>query len=189
MANFTERAIKEAFLTLLNERPLNKITVKDITDLCGINRNSFYYHFQDIPSLIQLVFTGEINRIIKEHPNIDSLESTVEISTSLLLNNRKAIFHIYNSVNRGMFEQYFWQVCEQTVNVYLKTAFSDIEISPEDKQVISTYYQCTLFGIVLGWLQRGMKDDINPLVKRLFELRHGFSEIMIQRCQKGGEKA
>ena len=43
MANFTRRAIKEAFTSLLEERPLNDITVKDIVERCGINRNSFYY--------------------------------------------------------------------------------------------------------------------------------------------------
>ena len=45
MANFTRKAIKEAFLKLLNQRPLSQITVKDIVEDCGINRNSFYYHF------------------------------------------------------------------------------------------------------------------------------------------------
>ena len=53
MANFTEKAIRSAFLELLDQRPLNKITVKDITERCGINRNSFYYHYQDVPTLIQ----------------------------------------------------------------------------------------------------------------------------------------
>ena len=52
MANFTKQAIKAAFLELLDEKPLNKISVRDIVERCGINRNSFYYHFQDIPSLL-----------------------------------------------------------------------------------------------------------------------------------------
>ena len=47
MTNLTKKAIKESFISLLNERPYNKITVKDIVDGCGINRNSFYYHYHD----------------------------------------------------------------------------------------------------------------------------------------------
>ena len=42
-ASLTKKAIQHAFVKLLNEQPLNKISVKDITDECGINRNSFYY--------------------------------------------------------------------------------------------------------------------------------------------------
>ena len=41
MPNFTKTAIKQAFLKLLNERPLKQITVRDIVEECGINRNSF----------------------------------------------------------------------------------------------------------------------------------------------------
>ena len=53
MANFTRNAIKSPFLKLLNERPLSKITVKDIVSDCGVNRNTFYYYFEDIPKLIE----------------------------------------------------------------------------------------------------------------------------------------
>ena len=48
MAQFTRTAIVNSFIRLLNEKPLDKITVKDIVDDCGVNRNTFYYHFQDI---------------------------------------------------------------------------------------------------------------------------------------------
>ena len=65
MANFTRRAIKETFTALLEERPLNDITVKDIVERCGINRNSFYYHFQDIPSLLDEIITEETEKLIR----------------------------------------------------------------------------------------------------------------------------
>ena len=55
MASFTRKAIMESFVTLLNEKPLNKITIKDIVEACGINRNTFYYHFQDVPDLIEAI--------------------------------------------------------------------------------------------------------------------------------------
>ena len=45
--NYTENAIKDAFWQLLEEKPYNKITVKDIVERCQVNRNTFYYHFHD----------------------------------------------------------------------------------------------------------------------------------------------
>ena len=53
MANLTKQAIKASLMDLLEDRPYSKITVKDIVEHCGINRNSFYYHYQDIPALIE----------------------------------------------------------------------------------------------------------------------------------------
>ena len=65
MANFTEKAIKASFLKLLNERPLTKITVRDIVEDCGINRNSFYYHYRDIPALLEELITEQADNILQ----------------------------------------------------------------------------------------------------------------------------
>ena len=48
----TREALKSALLRLLEERPLREITVKDLVQSCGVNRNTFYYHFKDIPALL-----------------------------------------------------------------------------------------------------------------------------------------
>ena len=69
MANFTKQAIETAFLQLLNEKPLNKISVRDIVEKCGINRNSFYYHFQDIPSLIAEIITSYTDQLRSTPPS------------------------------------------------------------------------------------------------------------------------
>ena len=68
MANFTRRAIKETFWKLLNQRPLNQITVKDIVEDCGINRNSFYYHFEDLPALVEEIVEEQVQVLIQNHP-------------------------------------------------------------------------------------------------------------------------
>ena len=56
--NRTKRGISEVFWQLLEEMPYNKITVKAIVDRCQLNRNTFYYHFQDIPALAEATMQG-----------------------------------------------------------------------------------------------------------------------------------
>ena len=58
-SELTKKAINQAFLDILAEKPLEKITVRDITERCGINRNTFYYHYQDMPALIEEIVTEE----------------------------------------------------------------------------------------------------------------------------------
>ena len=72
MPNFTKNAIKQAFIKLLDERPLKQITVKDIVEECGINRNTFYYHFSDIPTLTEEIMMEGATQIIEKYPNVDS---------------------------------------------------------------------------------------------------------------------
>ena len=49
----TKETIIDAFWQLLEEKPFNKITVQNIVERCTLNRNTFYYHFQDIPNLAE----------------------------------------------------------------------------------------------------------------------------------------
>ena len=62
MAQTTKRALAASLKKLLKERPLDNITVKDIVEDCEVNRQTFYYHFQDIYDLLLWVFTTEARR-------------------------------------------------------------------------------------------------------------------------------
>ena len=75
MADFTKKAIRDSFLKLLAERPLKQISVRDIVEGCGINRNTFYYHYQDIPQLLEAIASEEAELLITEHPEFASMES------------------------------------------------------------------------------------------------------------------
>ena len=63
MAQFTQLAIRQTFLLLLEQTSLDKITVKMIVDACGISRNTFYYHYEDIPALLRDVLESELTRV------------------------------------------------------------------------------------------------------------------------------
>ena len=58
MPSFTKKAIIESFLHLAAKKPPDKITVRDIVDDCGINRNTFYYYFQDIYAVLEDICQG-----------------------------------------------------------------------------------------------------------------------------------
>lgn len=108
MADFTKRAIKASFLKLLDERPLSRITVKEIAADCGINRNTFYYHYEDIPALLMEIIKDNMDEILREYPAFDSFEQCVEAAIRTAINNRRVVMHIYNSINRNLYEQFIW---------------------------------------------------------------------------------
>lgn len=184
MSNLTQNAIKTSFLKLLNERPLSKITVKDIVSDCGINRNSFYYHYEDIPSLIEEIVKSESDRIIRLYPVISTFEECVTVAAEFAQQNKKSVYHIYNSVNRDIFENHLWDMCRYVVTNYINTAFGGYRISEKDKEIIIRFYKCEIFGQTLGWLESGMKDNLSEINHRLCELRKGMMEELFRRCEK-----
>ena len=180
MANFTRRAIKETFLTLLEERPFSDITVKDIVEKCGINRNSFYYHYQDLPALLEEIVREDTEAIIRKYPSVSSIVECYDALTEFVTNRRRAIMHIYRSVNREMFEQYLMQVSEYFVRSYVDTALVGQEIPQEDRQTIIDYYKCVGFGLVIDWLNSGMNEDRAKARRRMFLLKRDLSEEVAQ---------
>ena len=60
MAQQTKNAIRRAFIQLLNERPLDKISIKDIAEKGAVNRNTFYYYYADIYALVEDILQLEI---------------------------------------------------------------------------------------------------------------------------------
>lgn len=183
MPNFTKTAIKQAFLKLLDDRPLKQITVKDIVEECGINRNSFYYHFADIPTLMEIIITEEAAKIIAAHPNVDSIESCLLAVIEFARDNKRAIFHIYHSVNRELYEHYLWEVSEAVVTNYTDMLLKEHTISENDRRLIIQFYKCVCFGITTEWIRSGMHADIEQDLHRICELKNGMIEEMIRRCE------
>ena len=80
MASFTKKAIKETFLQLLDEKPYSQITVKDIVETCGINRNSFYYHYADLPALVEEIIEDDILKLMSDSTSLSSLQESLSAS-------------------------------------------------------------------------------------------------------------
>lgn len=188
MANFTKQAIRASFLKLLNERPLGKISVRDIVEDCGINRNSFYYHYQDIPSLIEEIVTGFFDGLMKEYTDFSNPEAALLQAIAAAQENRRALLHIYNSVSRESFEKYLLRFCRYAVDGYTAAIATFGTLPEEDGAMIRRLLTCELFGIYLEWLQSGAPEGTEQTRKRMMFLCHGLTERMMENSRIGAEK-
>lgn len=183
MANFTRKAIKETFILLLEERPLSDITVKDIVERCGINRNSFYYHYQDLPSLIEEIIKEEAESIIRSYPSVTTIVECFDAVIEFASRKKKAIMHIYRSLSRDVFEKNLMMVCEYAVRSYVETALVQEPISSDDKTTIINYYKCVCFGLTIDWLNNGMAEEYTKSIRRIFLLKKDLAVEIAQLLQ------
>ncbi len=184
MANFTKQAIKSSFIKLLNQQPLSKISVRDIVEDCGINRNSFYYHFQDIPSLIEEIIKEDADRIIEQYPTVNSLRECINIMFRYALENKKAVLHIYNSANRDIYEKSMMKLCEYVVTKYLETVFGKDPESEKARASAIIFFKCELFGLSFEWIEKGMKEDAIEEIYSLADLCRDFSDEIMKRSKE-----
>lgn len=184
MAGFTEKAIKETFWELLEERPLHQIRVKDIVERCGINRNTFYYHFADIPSLLEGIIIEQADTIISRYPELDSLLDCVNAAVDFAEVNRRSVLHIYQSANRPLFEEYLWQVCERVVTAYVQSATSDRDLLDEVRQSIIAQFVWECFGVVMGWMRSGMDGEIHRVINQIWMIRKEAIPQLLDRAEE-----
>ena len=65
-ADQTKQALAAVLKELMAQKPVNKITIHDITERCGIRRQNFYYHFEDVYDLMRWMFQEEAVSYMKE---------------------------------------------------------------------------------------------------------------------------
>ena len=175
MANFTREAIKATFIRFLEERQFSDITVKSIVEECGINRNSFYYHFQDLPSLLEEIIREESDAVIKKYSSVNSIVECFDAIEEFASNRKKAIMHIYRSVSRDVFERYLMKTSEYFLSRYIDALAESGEIDPSlisrNKSLIVGYYKCLFFGVIIEWLENGMDEQLAKDFRRIFRLK------------------
>ena len=186
-ASLTKKLIMESLMKLLDERPLSKVSIKDIVEDCGINRNTFYYHFADLPDLVEAVLRDEVDRIMDSYHGISSLEECIAAAMKLSTERKRAVMHIYNSANRDIFERYLLEICGYVSTTFIDNVIAGRPVPPQDRVVVIDGYKCELFGHIVDWLSRGMSHDLEKQFLRLCELRRGMTEEMLERSLGTGE--
>ncbi|EET61282.1 hypothetical protein BRYFOR_06927 [Marvinbryantia formatexigens DSM 14469] len=182
MSQLTERAIEKSFIRLLNEVPFDKITVKDIVEDCGINRNTFYYHYEDIFDLLHKVFEKRAAEVLAEGIAQNDWQESFLRCTLYALENRREIYHIYNSVDRCQLERFLYNVAGEIMLSYVRAQAEGMQVSVDDIGTIADFYKCALVGIVLEWLDGGMKQEPEEFIRRVGFLQEGSIARMLARA-------
>ncbi|MGN0397861.1 MAG: TetR-like C-terminal domain-containing protein [Candidatus Fimimorpha sp.] len=178
---YTRKEIRETFVRMLNERPLNKITVKDIVVECEINRNTFYYYYADIYAIIEEIFQTELQRVIEEYNDTLSWEESFLVALHFAIENKKAIYHVYHSMEKERVENYLYAVAGKVMTYYVENQSKEIRASKADKKLIVAFYQSALTQMLLKWIASGMKADPEKVIRRIGKLFNGTIVFALKR--------
>lgn len=173
MLQLTKKAIVNSFIKLLNEKPLDKITVKNIAEDCGINRNTFYYHFSDIRELTVYTIDSQIHSVSELDFNGDSWVDSFVEAAKFVIDNKKAVYNIYNSLNRETVENYLNTVAFKVTDSFVSAKAVGIDADKSDIELIKDFYMSALVGIICKWLENGMDKDPDIVIRRLGRLVEG----------------
>ncbi len=185
LTTFTKEALVDSFVALVSERPMDKIKIQDIVDHCGVNRNTFYYHFADIYSLLEYLFEDEAKKTINYIDSGASFKECFRHSISFIIQHRIAVIHIANSINRELLENYFCQSFYHMLKEYLTQNFQVDKINPEDFEFLISFYEHAFVGMTMDWITNGINElpdeETENFLRKLDNLFNSMIPLSLER--------
>jgi probable dihydroxyacetone kinase regulator len=155
MAQRTKRAIANSLNRILQYKPITRVTISDITQDCGINRMTFYYHFKDIYDLVEWIFVDAANRMVATKSKWKSWEDGLLRIFQILKENRIFIMNVYRHVSREHIENYL----DRVLSVFVAEVVMDRSVCEEEKQFAIDFYKYAIVGVILEWIRNDMKAN------------------------------
>ena len=166
MSELTKRALEQSLKNLLLQKPLNKITISDIADDCGINRMTFYYHFKDIYDLVEWSCQEDAAKALAGKKTYETWQQGFVRIFDAVRENKPFIMNVYRCVSREQVEKYLTPLTDDLLMGVINELSAEMVVRAEDKAFIAQVYSYAFVGLMLDWIKDEMKQDPETLVNR-----------------------
>jgi probable dihydroxyacetone kinase regulator len=165
----TKKAMAESLKTLMKKKSLERITISDIVKGCGLNRQTFYYHFNDKYDLVNWIYYSEI--ITTLSPISDGADWSAAIMKALNIMRKDKAFYAgsLNLEGQSILRDYlFRETRDMLIKILEKPDLQEnMDIEPDDRVLIAEFYTYGLVGMVIQWVKKGMTEAPDEIVEKL----------------------
>ena len=187
MSNITKKALMESLKKLMLQKPLNKITINDLTADCGISRMAFYYHFKDIYDLVEWSCIEDASRALQGKKTYDTWQEGLQQIFEAVLENKPFILNVYRSVKREQVENYLYSLTYQLIEGVVEEQSKNLMVTEEQKKFIADFYKYSFVGVMLDWIKRGMKEAPEEIANMVCVTMHGNVGNSLRNMEKEGQ--
>lgn len=173
MSNTTKQALADALKRMLLKKPLDKITIRDITETCGISRMAFYYHFKDIYDLVEWTCIEDAAQALQGKKTYDTWQEGLLQIFEAVLENKPFVLNAYRCISREQMEHFLFQLTCGLIRGVVEEKSLGVEIAEADKAFIAEFYKYNFVGIMLDWIKQGMNADYHIIVQKVSTIMQG----------------
>ena len=173
--------LAKSFKYLVLKRPIEKITIKEITNLAGVIRPTFYNHFQDKYELLEWIIKKELVEPIRQkYGNARSEEALMALFGSIL---KSADF--YSRARRLEGQNSFESIVFHCVKEELSLTLGDRKTELPKEELIR-YYAHSITYLILRFIDDGMKKSPEEMVELYrFVKNHSFEDLVRETPERG----
>ena len=158
MASSTKYALADALKQMMEVKPIAKITVKDLVEICNVNRQTFYYHFEDIPNLIRWILEQGMEQMLQEIRRQGNPEEGLRYLFLMAVNSmpyiKKSLQSNYAAEIQRLLKQQMYRFFEQIVEEQNRYQ----ECSQFEQKLILRYHSEAFLGLLRDWTEEDSKN-------------------------------
>jgi len=144
----TKNAMAKALLELMEEKDIDKITIKDIVSRSNITRQTFYYHFQDLMDLLEWTASERLEDVLHRCLEEPTMESAVNLIVKEVMKDRHLLNKLFLSKKRSEIERTFFYATERYFLKLADAAGWGRNLSRSETNLIIRFYSCGFAGII-----------------------------------------
>jgi AcrR family transcriptional regulator len=160
----TKKALAASLKQILQKKSLSQITINEITEGCGVNRMTFYYHFKDIYDLVEWICVEDAEKILSRKKGSEPWEQKYLSIFRMLQDESSLILSLSRSASRDRLTDFLNDLVFNLMIGEVEEQSMGLDISEHEKIFVTDFYKYALGGILLNWIDRDMKDDPSGLV-------------------------
>lgn len=178
----TKRAIADSLKQLCREKPFDKISISDITAVCGLNRQTFYYHFQDKYELLSWIYYNENFSKITYDITLDNwYEKFFEMLK--IMRNEKVFYSNTIKEQEHTFESYLFEMAKALFAEAILKLDEETRVSEEEREFDAEFFAYGICGVILTWVENGMKKEPEMVAGHLKSLATATKRLGYLRSQ------
>ncbi len=165
----TKRALAATLKKLMTEKALSKVTVSEIVKECGVNRKTFYYHFEDVSSLLVWMLEQEAVEVIKKFDLLVDCEDAISFVMDYVDANQHILNCAFDSLGREGLKKFLYSDFIGILKATIDNAERELGLSvTEDyKRFLCDFYAEALAGTLIEWFRTPGKPDREKTLRYL----------------------
>jgi AcrR family transcriptional regulator len=161
----TKRLMVRSLKKLMAKKPLNKISIREITEDSGVNRQTFYYHFDDINDMVHWMFQEEAFSLIAEQEGVLFWQDGVRRLLAYLEDNRAVCLCALNSLGRQSLRRFFYDDIHVCIGRTVFSFANSIPNIPHDYgEFLTHFHAVAMAGMVESWLMGDIKQSADEII-------------------------
>lgn len=169
-----KKLISETFLQLLKTHPGDKISVKQIVDECGLSRQTFYYHFQDIMDVVEYTLKSILDDTVSICNGTDDPKEAIRLFLEVVEQNRWMMKRLENTSRSKEYERYATEGLGRVMKEFLNRMPSNLELlSSGDLDFVISLLSHGVVGIINDHIRREEALDTEKTADRLYRIYTG----------------